>query len=84
MNFRGVSATLVIASTNSSMTPTTTSMRDSSRPPIRITKMTQLIEAASCSAGGSQPFRVRLCASARQNAPKAPAAPAADGGKTPL
>ena len=74
----------VIAKTNSSITPVTTSIRDSSSPPIKIRKMMQLMKAASCSAGTSQPRRRFMRASANKKAPQAPAAPAADGGKMPL
>ena len=84
MNLSGVSASAVICTTMSSMTPTTASMRESSSPPIRITKMTQLMDAASCSVGTSHPREPRLRASARQNAPNAPAAPAAEGGNSPV
>ena len=83
MNLSGVSASAVIWATMSSMTPTTASMRESSRPPIRITKMMQLIDAASCSVGTSHPRTPRLRATDRQNAPNAPAAPAAEGREQP-
>ena len=46
MNLTGVDAIEVICNTMSSMTPTTTNMRDNNKPPIRITKRMQLIDAA--------------------------------------
>ena len=85
MKLTGSDATAVICATMSSMTPTTASIRDSNSPPIRMTKITQLIEAASRSAGPSQPPpRPRFFSTARQKAPNAPAAPAAEGGKAPV